>query len=64
MGALSKKALDQGQKEQREILEEFLTSRLLSNRFTREDRILVAKLMQLEYKQGFLNGSALRKNKN
>lgn len=60
MGIQSKKAIKNGEKTQKQILNEFVSVELLSPRFKHEDRILVAKLMQREYRAGFLNGKNLK----
>jgi len=49
------------EKTQKEILNNFLIDGLLSPRFNQQDRVMVAKMMQDQYKQGFLNGYSLNK---
>ena len=61
MKKVSLEELHQKKKLQKDLLQKFLNEHLLSPNFTFSDRKMVAKLMQQQYKEGFLNGMKIIK---
>lgn len=59
MKKVSLEEMRQEKKLQKDFLEKFLNEHLLLPNFTHSDRVMVAKLMKQQYKEGFLNGMKL-----
>lgn len=51
-------------KENKKHQKDFMVSHFLTHKFTHEDRLLIAKMLKQEYKEGFINGSKLKHENN
>jgi hypothetical protein len=59
-----KSSLVQSIRENKKNQKDLILNHFLTHRFTHQDRLLIAKLMKQEYKEGFTNCYKMLKNNN